>query len=144
MRFVKAGDDVIINLETISWVEKDDYGHWLVHLAGGKAIKVKSEEFIKGLEELCTESTRHRRSSTGSTRVDVVKLTADVFDRDDCPEWAEYAAVDKDGVACFFEKEPRVGVALWVPGDTGDKYGAIPVFNSSDWKNSLIRRPSRS
>lgn len=141
MKLVKAGDNLIINIETISWVEKDDHGYWLVHLVEGKAIKVKSEEFINELEELCSESAKHRRSSTGTTCVCVTKLTEDVFARDDCPEWAEYAAVDKDGTAYLFEREPRVWTETWAPGGMLKE---VPMFDSSDWKNSLIKRPRRS
>lgn len=32
------------------------------------------------------------------------KLTTEVFDRLDCPEWAKWAAVDISGVTCFPKK----------------------------------------
>lgn len=67
MKLVHAGDNLIINIETIRWAEKDNYGYWAVHLAGEEVIKVRSEEFTKALEELCAESANHRRSSTGSS-----------------------------------------------------------------------------
>lgn len=145
MKFVKDGECMMINIETISYVEKDSYdGHWRVHLTGGETIKVKSEEFIKELEELCSESAKHRRSSTGYSCTDVMKLTESVFDRDDCPEWARYAAVDKDGVAYFFEREPHAGTAKWIPDDPEHKYSAIPVFDTGAWKNSLVKVPGLS
>jgi hypothetical protein len=34
------------------------------------------------------------------------KLTAEVFNRPDCPEWAKWAAVDMSGVAFFYENKP--------------------------------------
>ena len=34
------------------------------------------------------------------------KLTAEVFDRPDCPKWAKYAAVDNDGMAVLFKHRP--------------------------------------
>ena len=36
------------------------------------------------------------------------KLTTEVFDRPDCPEWAKYAAVDDDGIACYFSVKPTI------------------------------------
>lgn len=141
MRFVQIGDDLIINIEAISWIEKEDYGYWLVHMSDGKNIRAKSEVLMRELEELCAESVGHRESSTGSTCVDGMKLTVDVFDREDCPEWAEYVAVDEDGTAYFFEREPSIVNDVW---GAGSRFKAIPVFATSDWKNSLIKRPSRS
>lgn len=74
------------------------------------------------------------------------KLTAEVFNRPDCPEWAKYAAVDSDGDGFFFEEKPRVCEAdgEWVV----DKYitGLIRIisgdFTPYDWQNSLIERPA--
>jgi hypothetical protein len=34
------------------------------------------------------------------------KLTKEVFQRDDCPKWAKWAAVDSDGTAYWYEKKP--------------------------------------
>ena len=33
-------------------------------------------------------------------------LTQEVFQRDDCPKWAKWAAVDSDGTAYWYEKKP--------------------------------------
>ena len=69
------------------------------------------------------------------------KLTAEVFDRPDCPEWAKYAAVDSDGDARYHERYPRLSKYWWSSdGDIKDvNYGK---FDASDWKNSLIERPA--
>jgi hypothetical protein len=71
------------------------------------------------------------------------KLTAEVFNRPDCPEWAKYAAVDKSGVAFFYENKPIF---------TGTCYqsiiGATKIIDSSiKWditnsQNILIERPA--
>lgn len=148
MKFIKAGDNLIINIETIRWAEKDNYGYWTVHLAGEKGIQVRSEEFTEAMEELCFESANHRRSSTGSSCVDVIKLTESVFDRYDCPEWAEYAAVDAAGEVWAFAFEPFLNDenSCWVcPADDYESSVFIAAgYDATDWRNSLIKRPRHS
>lgn len=69
------------------------------------------------------------------------KLTAEVFDREDCPEWAKYAAVDMGGKAFWFESKPVRSDKAWIrltyKRISGD------LFDSSDWQNSLIERPEK-
>lgn len=72
------------------------------------------------------------------------KLTAEVFDRPDCPEWAKWAAVDRNGIGYFFPSKPSLHPALWVNHST-DKC-AVPIsgkFDASDYQNSLIERPAK-
>lgn len=74
------------------------------------------------------------------------KLTAEVFDRPDCPEWARYAALGGGGVLTFYEDKPMmskdeypkrwINYDRWYPVE-GTK------FDASDWKNSLIERPAK-
>jgi hypothetical protein len=72
------------------------------------------------------------------------KLTEEVFNRPDCPEWAKYAAVDNDGTAVFFKSLPKKSVF----GDWWQRYGVVHEFgyhyDASDWKNSLIKRPEKN
>jgi hypothetical protein len=69
------------------------------------------------------------------------KLTAEVFDRPDCPEWAQYAVVDCDGYAWWYKDVPTRGVAgKWFCDDTYWK-GTHGIWDASDWQNSLIKRP---
>lgn len=74
------------------------------------------------------------------------KLTAEVFDRPDCQEWAKYAAVDKDGTARFHAEEPTLPTVLdgewWC--STGNDTFITGEFDASDWQNSLIERPKKS
>jgi hypothetical protein len=60
------------------------------------------------------------------------KLTVEVFDRPDCPEWANYASVNKNGRVIFFEDKNSPGVKA-----------DIGFFDTSDWQNSLIERPKK-
>ena len=71
------------------------------------------------------------------------KLTADVFNRPDCPEWANYAAVNKDGSIHVFEFPPKIVRAeCW---NTQLPFQLMEVllakFDPSDWQNSLVERP---
>ena len=75
------------------------------------------------------------------------KLTVEVFDRPDCPEWAKWAAVDQDGEAWWYENLPEREAGNWnaVPCQhTLHSRGRLIVdqlFDATDWKNSLIIRP---
>lgn len=74
------------------------------------------------------------------------KLTCDVFDRPDCPEWARYAVVGGGGVLIFYEDKPMMSKdeypKRWINYDRW-----IPVlgtkYDTSDWQNSLIERPAK-
>ena len=78
-------------------------------------------------------------------------LNEKIFELDECPDWAQYAAVDEDGSAYYFEHKPRQYSASWrnatscsspclssvrhIPTDT--------PFDSTDWQHSLIERPKK-
>ena len=71
------------------------------------------------------------------------KLTAEVFDRPDCPEWAKYAVVDSDGYAWWYKDVPTRSVGgKWFCDDTYWK-GTHGIWDASDWQNSLIERPKK-
>lgn len=68
------------------------------------------------------------------------KLTIEVFKRKSCPKWARYAAVNKSGLARYFEDDPFVDKELcgW---DTKGCSEYCGVFDATDWEHSLIKRP---
>ena len=76
------------------------------------------------------------------------KLTVEVFDRPDCPEWAKYAAVDKNGDAYYFRQKPYINKAknAWITNSIRNICWFFIDHNwdSSDWQHSLIERPSKS
>ena len=70
-----------------------------------------------------------------------------VFELDDCPDWAQYAAVDKDGTAFWCSNEPDLCSFGWLTS-LKDKYKSICdadkrplLFKTDDWVYSLIKRP---
>ena len=71
------------------------------------------------------------------------KLSAEVFNHPDCPEWAKYAATDEDGMVLLFEHRPTISHhgQWWY---RRHKYCRLDGrYDSSDWKNSLIERPEK-
>lgn len=70
------------------------------------------------------------------------KLTVEVFNRPECPVWANYAAVNKSGRGFYFRSEPEKTEHVWkLPPD--HKMVNIGEFDPSDWENSLIKRPPK-
>lgn len=73
------------------------------------------------------------------------KLTAEVFDRPDCPEWAKFAAVDADGTVWVYDNEPWTSKenGCWICHAHIDEGLACIAegFDPSDWQKSLIERP---
>ena len=74
-------------------------------------------------------------------------LNEKVFDLDNCPDWAQWVAVDADGEAYWYSVKPSRVESDWV-----DFYGRIRlirdgdnpfIFDSTDWQHSLIERPRK-
>lgn len=78
------------------------------------------------------------------------KLTDEIFNSPDCPEWAEYAFIQYDGTATVVSGDTS-GIFLSTLGGPlawtvelprGAKTQDLPgVWDTADWQNSLIRRP---
>ena len=76
-------------------------------------------------------------------------LNEKVFELDECPDWAQWAAVDANGVACWYESKPDIDGSVWLDDDRVHliKYTARAealVFDATDWQNSLIMRPEKA
>lgn len=70
-----------------------------------------------------------------------------VFELDGCPDWAKYAAVDKNGNAFWCSNEPDLCSFGWLTSLKG-KYKSIRdadnrplLFKTDNWVYSLIKRP---
>lgn len=71
------------------------------------------------------------------------KLTVDIFDRPDCPEWAKWAAVDKSGECYVYRDKPFIVLLTWqCPSNYSAKH--IGDYDPTDWQNSLIERPAKN
>lgn len=75
------------------------------------------------------------------------KLTAEVFDRPDCPEWAKYAAVDGNGYAYYSSERPFIlsdefGWGI-VCGENSRSELIPGKFTHINWSESRIKRPTK-
>ena len=72
-------------------------------------------------------------------------LNEKVFELDSCPDWAQYAAVDEDGHAYWYESKPDLYYVSW----TSERECSRPkcilgvFFDATNWQHSLIKRPER-
>lgn len=71
------------------------------------------------------------------------KLTVDVFSLPDCPEWAEWAAVDMNGTACYYDARPYPTGTFFYNSHARSQL-VEGDFDASDWQNSLIERSNKA
>ena len=73
-------------------------------------------------------------------------LNEKVFDLEECPYWAQYAAVDVDGEAYWYSSKPSCVGSCWVNHgrlrliEDGAK---ACIFDATDCQHSLIERPKK-
>ena len=76
-------------------------------------------------------------------------LNEKVFELDSCPDWAQYAAVDEDGIAYFYMYPPSLGVHRYRCTDAIGGSHCIRIgtgyspFDATGWQHSLIERPRK-
>ena len=98
---------------------------------------------------MCVENpfNPHGWQEMGETN-QLPKLTADVFNRPDCPEWARYAAVDADGYAYWYREQPYIHE---VYDDDGDYEGYWEIsdgfdenipgkWDAEEWEYSIVKK----
>ena len=73
-------------------------------------------------------------------------LNEKVFDLDSCPDWAQYAAVNEDGTACWFSDKPDLLDDYWAAPYPGTRCEKIleEAFYAYDWEYTLVQRPNKS
>jgi hypothetical protein len=113
---------------------------YTVEEAEAAAEKVKA--LLLSLHETVTDCNQSEQPTTNSSQLP--KLTAEVFDRPDCPEWAKYAAVTPHGSLLFFAEKPIIvknknNFENWNT-DKNWYYAGMGCFDTTDWQNSLIKR----
>ena len=74
-------------------------------------------------------------------------LNEKVFALGNCPDWAEWAAVDADGAAYFYMYRPSPGVNRYRCTNAESPCIRIntswSLFDATDWQHSLIERPRK-
>ena len=117
------------------------YGH--NQYCNGNFFKTR-EEAIAAAEKVRALLLGLHEPATGCDQLS--KLTVEVFDRPDCPEWAKYAAVNPSGYVVIFSAKPKNTHTGWrVTFNNTDVQADVldcGKFDASDWQNSLVERPS--
>lgn len=74
-------------------------------------------------------------------------LTGDVFEHPDCPKWARFAGVDREGFAAWMSHRPEWNgyqFRFGYPGNEDIQIKNIPgKWDAKNWRSSLIERPMK-
>lgn len=126
--------------EVVWWDDKFDRGFYEI----GNCFKTAAEAVAAAEKFKALLLSLHDKPVTNCNQLP--KLTAEVFDRPDCPEWAKYAAVAAGGNVIYFSNKPYPddisgvwhGAEKW--GFIEAETGGTLKCNATDWQNSLIER----
>lgn len=99
--------------------------------------KEKAEAAAEKVKELLL--SLHEPTTTSSQ---LPKLTTEVFEREDCPKWAKWAAVDMNGIAHYFDERPYP-MDTFFYNSRAHQWSVDGDFDASNWKNSLIERTAK-
>lgn len=97
------------------------------------------------LDDECAEWEKVTEEPEQKQETELPKpLTAEVFDRPDCPEWARFAAVSMFGFLIFSEKKPKIAEnecpKRWIIDGRWFTTGESAEFDDSSWESSIIER----
>jgi len=78
------------------------------------------------------------------------KKLLDFFKLDQCPDWAEWVAVDSDGTVCYFSGEPIIFTCAgeWTRKSPSHTLQAVKInginikITVDDWTKAKVKRPS--
>lgn len=78
------------------------------------------------------------------------KKLLDFFKLDQCPEWAEWVAVDEDGTVCYYSGEPIIFNCAdeWTCNSPNHKLQPVKInginikITVEDWMKAKVKRPS--
>lgn len=126
--------------------ENDGYDIDKERIAIGNCFKAEAEAEAALVKVKALLLSLHSESVTECNQLP--KLTAEVFDRPDCPEWAKYAAINGFGSLCFFDNRPVIrdyaGNKYWGVRSAEDSVENVNGnWDTTDWMNSLIERPTK-
>lgn len=78
------------------------------------------------------------------------KKLLDFFKLDQCPEWAEWVAVDSDGTVCYYSAEPTIRNACadeWTRNSPNHTLQPVKInginikITVDDWTKAKVKRP---
>lgn len=78
------------------------------------------------------------------------KKLLDFFKLDQCPDWAEWVAVDEDGTVCYYSGEPIIFTCAgeWTRNSPKHELQTVKINGSNikitvdDWTKAKVKRPS--
>ena len=79
------------------------------------------------------------------------KKLLDFFKLDQCPDWAEWVAVDSDGTVCYYSAEPTIRNACadeWTRNSPNHTLQPVKInginikITVDDWTKAKVKRPS--
>ena len=103
----------------------------LEDIALGKRAEARSEDTECPVEKDTKKQDAHKASH--EVKVEANKLTPEIFNHPECPVWANFASVSRDGRVIFHSERDS-------PGAERD----IGVFDNTDWENSMIEKPTKA
>lgn len=77
------------------------------------------------------------------------KKLLDFFKLDQCPDWAEWVAVDRDGTVCYFSAEPIIFTCAdeWTCNSPSHTLQPVKIGGNNikitveDWMSTKVKRP---
>lgn len=77
------------------------------------------------------------------------KKLLDFFKLDQCPDWAEWVAVDRDGTVCYFSAEPIIFTCAgeWTRNSPSHTLQPVKIGGTNikitveDWMKAKVKRP---
>jgi hypothetical protein len=63
------------------------------------------------------------------------------YDWSIAPDWAQWAATDRDGDMYWYGNKPNIGIRCWLNVDPGGCIFFDSIPECKDWKDSLEARP---
>ena len=126
-------------------VDADGAAYWYAAKPdlGSQAWCNISKPFVARRITLANMSIRYDKSNWRNSLIERpaaqrTKLTREVFSMEECPEWAQYAAVDAGGLAYWYEDKPERLIVEWRNTERARRIGQ--VYDATDWQNSLVER----
>lgn len=61
----------------------------------------------------------------------------------DAPKWAQWLAMDKNGLWVWFENKPQTfsGITVWANATNGGRHALAKIKNPNNWRKTLESRP---
>lgn len=112
------------------------------NIAMGNVFQTKeeAENALKLLKIYISRCLNYDGTSTVNDDAKI-KLTEDIFNHPECPEWANYAVINSVGEVYVFAQKPYRYAKNWSDKKAGKRKKMPMLCDNSDWQNIRIKRP---